>query len=132
MTRLVSALAALFALAASAPGLEPVSDKLVVLTFDDASRSHSAVARPVLLKYKFGATFFVTEGWDFATNQKDYMTWKEIKQLHEDGFEKGGRDRVSALRARTALLGQSVAAEPGTSRLAADSVIPVEPCVKTV
>ena len=66
------------ALAPSAPALEPTPDKLVVLTFDDASKSHFTVARPVLLKYKFGATFFVTEGWDFATNKRDYMTWEEI------------------------------------------------------
>jgi peptidoglycan/xylan/chitin deacetylase (PgdA/CDA1 family) len=69
--------------------LEPIPDKLVALTFDDASKSHFTVARPLLLKHKFGATFFVTEGWDFATNKTDYMTWDEIKQLHKDGFEIG-------------------------------------------
>src|SRR5262245_26367655 len=79
----------LIALVAPAPSLEPIRDKLVVLTFDDASKSHFIVARPLLLKHKFGATFFVTEGWDFATNKKDYMTWDEIKQLHADGFEIG-------------------------------------------
>jgi peptidoglycan/xylan/chitin deacetylase (PgdA/CDA1 family) len=88
VTRL-AALAVCCTLAAPSPALEPVPDKLVVLTFDDASKSHYTVARPVLLKHKFGATFFVTEGWDFATNQKDYMTWEEIAQLHKDGFEVG-------------------------------------------
>src|SRR3954451_8704427 len=68
---------------------DPIPDKLVVLTFDDASKSHYTVARPLLTRHKFGATFFVTEGWDFATNQKDYMTWEEIRQLHKDGFEVG-------------------------------------------
>src|SRR5947209_7949239 len=68
---------------------EPVPDKLVVLTFDDASRSHYSVARPLLKKYGFGATFFVTEGFDFPTNKRDYMTWEQIAQLHEDGFEIG-------------------------------------------
>src|SRR5438477_887347 len=74
-------------------GLEPIPDKLVVLTFDDASKSHFTVARPLLKKYGFGATFFVTEGWDFATNNKDYMTWQEITQLHKDGFEIGNHTR---------------------------------------
>jgi peptidoglycan/xylan/chitin deacetylase (PgdA/CDA1 family) len=73
----------------AACALEPIPDKLVVLTFDDASKSHYTVARPLLLKYRFGATFFVTEGWDFATNKRDYMTWEEIAQLHKDGFEIG-------------------------------------------
>lgn len=71
------------------PGREPVPDRLVVLTFDDASKSHFTVARPLLRKHGFGATFFVTEGWDAATNKRDYMTWDEIAQLHKDGFEIG-------------------------------------------
>lgn len=75
--------------AAPVPALKPIPDKLVVLTFDDASKSHFTVARQLLLKHGFGATFFVTEGWDFATNKTDYMTWEEIKQLHGDGFEIG-------------------------------------------
>lgn len=74
----------LFALSA-----EPIPDKVVVLTFDDSSKSHHTVARPLLLKHRFGATFFITEGFDFPTNKKDYMTWEEIAQLHRDGFEIG-------------------------------------------
>src|SRR5207253_11080316 len=72
---------------------EPIPDKLVVLTFDDASKSHFTVARPLLFKHKFGATFFVTEGWDFATNKTDYLSWEEIAQLHRDGFELGNHTR---------------------------------------
>jgi peptidoglycan-N-acetylglucosamine deacetylase len=67
--------------------------KLVVLTFDDSAKSHFTVARPLLLKYGFGATFFITEGWDFATNKRDYMTWEEIRQLDRDGFEIGNHTR---------------------------------------
>jgi peptidoglycan/xylan/chitin deacetylase (PgdA/CDA1 family) len=73
--------------------LQPIPDKLVVLTFDDSSKSHFTVARPLLLKYRFNATFFITEGWDFATNKKDYMTWEEIRQLDRDGFEIGNHTR---------------------------------------
>ncbi len=73
--------------------LEPIPDKLVVLTFDDSSRSHVTVAAPLLKKHGFGATFFVTEGFDFATNKRDYMTWDEIAQLHGDGFEVGNHTR---------------------------------------
>lgn len=73
--------------------LEPVPDKLVVLTFDDSVKSHFTVVRPILLKYKFGATFFVTEGFDFNTNKEDYMTWEEIAHLHQDGFEIGNHTR---------------------------------------
>src|SRR5689334_17363639 len=76
-----------------AAAIEPVPDKLVVLTFDDSSKSHLTVARPLLKKYKFGATFFITEGFDFPTNKRDYMTWEEIAQLHKDGFEIGNHTR---------------------------------------
>ena len=66
---------------AAARALEPIPDKVVVLTFDDASKSHFTVARPLLKKYGFGATFFVTEGFDSRTNKRDYMTWEEIATL---------------------------------------------------
>jgi peptidoglycan/xylan/chitin deacetylase (PgdA/CDA1 family) len=71
----------------------PVPDRLVVLTFDDAVRSHYTVVRPILKKYGFTATFFVSEGWDFATNKRDYMTWEQIAELHQDGFEIGNHTR---------------------------------------
>ncbi len=74
---------------APAAALEPIPDRLVVLTFDDAARSHYEVARPILAARGFGATFFISEGWDFATNKKDYMTWEQIRALHDAGFEIG-------------------------------------------
>jgi peptidoglycan/xylan/chitin deacetylase (PgdA/CDA1 family) len=87
-------------LVASAAAHEPIPDKLVVLTFDDSSKSHFTVARPLLKKYGFGATFFITEGFDFPSNKRDYMTWEEIAQLHADGFEIGNhtRDHKSVTR----------------------------------
>ncbi len=73
--------------------LEPIPAKLVVLTFDDSARSHFENVRPILLKYRFGATFFITEGFDFKENKRDYMTWEQIRQLHQDGFEIGNHTR---------------------------------------
>ena len=48
---------------------------------------------PILKQYHFGATFFITEAWDFEQNKKDYMTWKEISILHQEGFEIGNHTR---------------------------------------
>jgi peptidoglycan/xylan/chitin deacetylase (PgdA/CDA1 family) len=73
--------------------LEPVPDRLLVLTFDDSVASHYQVVRPILKRHGFGATFFITEGFSFPTNKKDYMTWEQIKTLHEDGFEIGNHTR---------------------------------------
>jgi peptidoglycan/xylan/chitin deacetylase (PgdA/CDA1 family) len=76
-----------------AGGLEPIPDRLVVLTFDDSVKSHVTVARPVLKRYGFGATFFVTEGFHFTADKTNYMTWAEIRALHDDGFEIGNHTR---------------------------------------
>ena len=72
---------------------DPIPEKLVVLTFDDSAKSHFTVVRPMLLNYGFSATFFITEGFDFKDNKRDYMTWDEIAQLHQDGFEIGNHTR---------------------------------------
>src|SRR5436190_22171938 len=64
-----------------------VLDKLVVLTFDASVASHYSVVRPLLKRYGFSATFFITEGFSFLTNKQDYMDY-----LHRNGY------RVVALR----------------------------------
>ena len=90
-----SVLLTLFVCVAVLPAVarEPIPDKVVVLTFDDSVKSHFTVVREILQKYKFGATFFITEGFDFPTNKTDYMTWEQIAQLHQDGFEIGNHTR---------------------------------------
>jgi peptidoglycan/xylan/chitin deacetylase (PgdA/CDA1 family) len=67
----------------------PIPDKLVVLTFDDSVKSQSTFVAPLLKKLGFGATFFITEGFDFPTNKTSYMTWDEIAALDKMGFEIG-------------------------------------------
>src|SRR5258706_1643942 len=76
-----------------AQALEPVPDKLAVLTFDDSVASHYSVVRPILKRLGFRATFFITEGFSFQTNKKDCMTWEQIAELHRDGFEIGNHTR---------------------------------------
>src|SRR6187200_35602 len=83
-------------LRSTAFAVEPIPDKLVVLTFDDSAKSHFTVAGPLLKKHGFGATFFVTEGFDSVRNKRDYMTWDEIASLHDDGFEIGNHTRDHA------------------------------------
>ncbi len=81
---------ALFALVLTAHALEPIPDKLVVLTFDDAVGNHARYVAPLLKKLGFGATFYVCEFQpDFETNKEQYMTWDEIKSLDTLGFEVG-------------------------------------------
>ena len=65
----------------------------VVLTFDDSVASHATFVAPSLKKHGFGAIFFITEGFEFAKDKKNYMTWEQIKKLHDDGFEIGNHTR---------------------------------------
>lgn len=83
-------------LARQAKALEPIPDKLVVLTFDDSVASHATFVAPLLKKYGFGATFFITEGFEFAVDKEHYMTWEQIKALDADGFEIGNHTRKHA------------------------------------
>jgi peptidoglycan/xylan/chitin deacetylase (PgdA/CDA1 family) len=86
----------LFICLSRARALEPIPDRLVVLTFDDSVASQYSVVRPLLKKYGFGATFFITEGFSFRTNKIDYMTWEQIAELDRDGFEIGNHTRDHA------------------------------------
>ena len=73
--------------------LSPVPDRLVVLTFDDGNRSDVAYVGPLLERYRFSATFFITEGLNFLTKKEHYVTWKEVRGLYEAGFEIGNHTR---------------------------------------
>src|SRR5947209_17656578 len=64
-----------------------IPDKLVVLTFDDAVKSHRTFVAPLLRELGFRATFFVTHCW--MDDVENFMTWHEIAELHEMGFEIG-------------------------------------------
>jgi peptidoglycan-N-acetylglucosamine deacetylase len=83
-----------FLLQFSALASEPkIPDRVVVLTFDDSVASHSTFVAPLLKKLGFGATFFITEGFEFTTDKEHYMTWEQIKALHDAGFEIGNHTR---------------------------------------
>src|SRR5690348_15323007 len=93
-TRWFARLAICLSACASQPrGVSPaapstVPDKLVVLTFDDAVRSHYTTVAPLLERYGFGATFFVTEFPQPPFSDTTlYMTWPQMAELSRRGFE---------------------------------------------
>lgn len=62
----------------------------VVLTFDDAEITHYNNVVPLLSEYGFNATFFVCEfPIKNPGEEKEYMHWNQIRELHEKGFEIG-------------------------------------------
>jgi peptidoglycan/xylan/chitin deacetylase (PgdA/CDA1 family) len=72
-----------------------IPNKLVVLTFDDATISQYSIVAPLLKQFGFAATFFVCE---FPSHFKDslYMNWQQIKELDTMGFEIANHTRNHA------------------------------------
>lgn len=65
------------------------AEKTVILTFDDACKSQFDNAVPLLLKYGFGATFFIcrfNDEWR-AAHESTLMTIEQLKLLNKWGFE---------------------------------------------
>jgi peptidoglycan/xylan/chitin deacetylase (PgdA/CDA1 family) len=67
---------------------ESRTERLVVLTFDDAVKNHRTLVAPLLRELGFGATFFVTHRW-MVDDPQHYLTWREIAEIHQLGFEIG-------------------------------------------
>ncbi|MBR4220670.1 MAG: polysaccharide deacetylase family protein [Victivallales bacterium] len=65
--------------------------KTIILTFDDACKNHVKTVAPLLLKYGFGATFFITRFNDeWRKEHADtLMDESDLRLLHKWGFEIG-------------------------------------------
>ncbi|MEZ6072623.1 MAG: polysaccharide deacetylase family protein [Pirellulales bacterium] len=69
----------------AAPETAPA--RTVVLTFDDAVKSHVTVVAPLLKELGFGATFFVTHAW--MDDAQHFLSWDDVAAIHKMGFEIG-------------------------------------------
>jgi len=92
----LSLLAALVTVLPAAETTPPprVPDGLVVLTFDDSVASHATFVAPLLKQHGFGASFYITEGFEFLQDKEHYLTWEQIKAMHDAGFEVGNHTRA--------------------------------------
>ena len=69
-------------------------EKPVVLSFDDGHYNNFFYAYPLIEKYNFKANLNIVGGYcDYSTTSGDidnpnysYLTWKEIKTLHDSGY----------------------------------------------
>jgi peptidoglycan/xylan/chitin deacetylase (PgdA/CDA1 family) len=73
---------------------EEIPSKLIVLTLDDAVKSHRTFAAPYLKELGFGATFFVTHLW--MDDAENFMSWRDISEIHKMGFEIGNHSWTHA------------------------------------
>jgi peptidoglycan/xylan/chitin deacetylase (PgdA/CDA1 family) len=74
-------------LATGIAGATDLPDKTVVLTFDDAVKSHVTVVAPALKERGFGATFFISQLW--MNDPENFLSWEDVAAIHEMGFEIG-------------------------------------------
>src|SRR5881296_3721116 len=65
---------------------EPRPSRGLIFTFDDGHISNCQLALPLLRRFGFKATFFVTAGRIGAV---DMMDWSQIRELHAAGMEIG-------------------------------------------
>ena len=63
-----------------------INKKVIVLVFDDGWKSNYEIVLPLLKKYNFKATFFITVNY---VGKKDMMSWEEIKGLVKEGMSIG-------------------------------------------
>lgn len=73
-------------LAACLRGEEACPERAVALTFDDGYEDAATIAFPILQRYDFPATFYIISG---RVGQEGYMSWEQIRMLHEHGMEIG-------------------------------------------
>ena len=64
----------------------PVPTKLVMLTFGDTLKGQVTTAKPILDKYGFKASFFITCDWvGLQKSKSPRLTWQDISLLQKDG-----------------------------------------------
>ena len=89
--------------AAWSGGLEALPARSVVLTFDDGFADFRTQALPVLERYGFRATLFVTTGFVGSTSQwlardgageRPLLSWRELSEVSAAGIECGGHSHT--------------------------------------
>src|SRR5919204_3833091 len=62
------------------------SGKVVILTFGDTLKGQITTAKPILDKYGFKASFFITCDWvGLQRSKSPRLTWRDISSLQKDG-----------------------------------------------
>lgn len=70
----------------SSSGSTSMTTKLVILTFGDTLKGQITTAKPILDKYGFKASFFITCDWvGLQRSKHPRMTWQDISSLQNDG-----------------------------------------------
>ena len=92
-------------------GERTLPERAVALTFDDGHASHFELVAPLLVRYRFTGTFFVSTG---LIGKSGYMTWEQLRKLAFLGMEIGSHGITH--RALTALSPKDIVEELATSK----------------
>ena len=74
----------------NSPKTRPINlNKIIILTFGDISQTQYTNAKPILDKYGFKGSFFVTCNWvgTVDDDKSSRMSWQEIQLLHSQGHD---------------------------------------------
>ena len=85
--------------------------RTVVLTFDDGYKNHLERVAPLLIRYRFGGTFFITVG---LVGKQGYLSWEDLKRMVFLGMEIGSHGMTH--RPLTKLSREEVEAEVADSK----------------
>jgi peptidoglycan/xylan/chitin deacetylase (PgdA/CDA1 family) len=66
---------------------ETINSTLIVLTFDDGSKTIYDLALPIMQKYNYPGVNFIPTGW---IDKEDWMTLDQVRGLEKNGWETGG------------------------------------------
>lgn len=61
------------------------NSKVVIITFGDTHKSQFTTAKPILDKYGFKASFFITCSYAEDLKKTQHLSWNDILTLQEDG-----------------------------------------------
>lgn len=65
--------------------IQAQKDKVVILTFDDNWKSQYTVAKPILDKYGFNATYFIY--CSGVGKSGTVVNWNDLKEIHKAGYD---------------------------------------------
>ncbi len=65
---------------------EPLPEKAILLTFDDAYLGQYDHAYPLLKEYNYPAAYFVQTGFVGVPTSKDHFTWDQMREMVQDGL----------------------------------------------
>ena len=75
----------------------------IMITFDDGYEDNYQNAYPILKKYGFTGTIFIIT--DFVSNQPNYLTWEQIKEMKANGMD--FQSHTASHKSMTELTGSS-------------------------